>query len=58
MEQRRGFLADEIDAAAVVDVFDVVPGYALSPVLLLQGKNTEEGRLIHQTKPPKKTHLH
>lgn len=43
MEQCRGFLADEVDAAAVVDVVDVVPGDALCPVLLLQGE-TGEGR--------------
>lgn len=36
MEERRGFLADEVEAATVVDVFDVVPGDPLSPVLLLQ----------------------
>lgn len=36
MEQSCGFLADEVDAAAVVDVVDVVPGDALCPVLLLQ----------------------
>lgn len=36
MEERRGFLADEVEAAAVVDVVDVVPGDALGPVLLLQ----------------------
>lgn len=37
VEQCCGFLADEVDAAAVVDVVDVVPGDALCPVLLLQG---------------------
>ncbi len=44
VEQRCGFLADEVDAAAVVDVVDVVPGDALRPVLLLRGGNTEEER--------------
>lgn len=39
MEQRCGLLADEVDAAAVVDVLDVVPGDALCPVLLLQGEH-------------------
>lgn len=38
MEECCGFLADEVEAAAVVDVFDVVPGDALCPVLLLQGE--------------------
>lgn len=41
MEQSSGFLADEVEAAAVVDVLDVVPGDALSPVLLLQGDETQ-----------------
>lgn len=36
VEERRGLLADEVEAAAVVDVVDVVPGDALGPVLLLQ----------------------
>lgn len=36
VEQRCGFLADEVEAAAVVDVLDVVPVDALCPVLLLQ----------------------
>ena len=38
VEQRCGFLADEVEAAAVVDVLNVVPGDALGPVLLLQGQ--------------------
>lgn len=38
MEQSRWFLANEVDAAAVVNVVDVVPGDALRPVLLLQGE--------------------
>lgn len=38
VEQCRGFLADEVDAAAVVAVVDVVPGDAFCPVLLLQGE--------------------
>lgn len=38
VEECCGFLADEVEAAAVVDVFDVVPGDALCPVLLLQGE--------------------
>jgi len=37
VEQRRGLLADEVEAAAVVDVLDVVPDDALGPVLLLGG---------------------
>ena len=41
VEQSCRFLADEIDAATVVDVVDVVPGDALWPVLLLQGKHRE-----------------
>lgn len=40
MEECRGLLADEVEAAAVVDVVDVVPGDALGPVLLLrEGEN-------------------
>ena len=35
VEQRGGLLADEVDAACVVDVVDVVPADALGPVLLL-----------------------
>lgn len=38
VEQCCGFLADEVEAAAVVDVLNVVPGDALCPVLLLQGE--------------------
>lgn len=45
VEERRGFLADEVEAAAVVDVVDVVPGDALGPVLLLQGEEKPEARL-------------
>lgn len=43
MQQSCGFFADEVDAAAVVDVVDVVPGDALCSVFLLQGRggNTE-----------------
>lgn len=44
MEERRGFLADEVEAAAVVDVVDVVPGDALGPVLLLQGEEKNQRR--------------
>lgn len=40
MEQSGGFLADEVEAAAVVDVVDVVPGDPLCPVLLLQGQTS------------------
>lgn len=36
MEERGGFFADEVDAAAVVDVVDGVPANALGSVLLLQ----------------------
>lgn len=36
MEQRRGLLADEVNAACVVNVVDVVPADALGPVFLLQ----------------------
>lgn len=38
VEQRCGFLADEVQAATVVDVVDVVPGDALGPVLFLQAR--------------------
>lgn len=44
MEERGGFLADEVEAATVVNVLDVVPGDALSPVLLLQ-EDTQEMQL-------------
>ena len=37
MEQSSGLLADQVDAAAVVDVVDVVPGDALCSVFLLGG---------------------
>lgn len=42
VEQRCGLLADQVNAACVVDVVDVVPADALCPVLLLhrQKKNT------------------
>ena len=39
MEQSSGLLADQVDAAAVVDVVDGVPTDALGPVFLLE-KNT------------------
>lgn len=42
MEERCGLLADEVEAAAVVDVVDVVPGDALGPVLLLKKGKTRE----------------
>lgn len=35
MEQRRGLLADEVNAARVVNVVDIVPADALCPVFLL-----------------------
>lgn len=35
VEERGGLLADQVDAASVVDVVDVVPADALGPVLLL-----------------------
>ena len=38
VEQRSGLLAEEVDAAGVVDVVDVVPADALCPVLLLRGQ--------------------
>lgn len=41
VEQSRGLLADEVDAAAVVDVVNVVPRDALCPVLLLQEKKKD-----------------
>lgn len=45
VEERCGFLADEVEAAAVVDVVDVVPGDALGPVLLLrEGKARDATR--------------
>lgn len=37
-----GFLADEVETATVVNVFDIVPGDALRPVLLLQGETQRE----------------
>lgn len=37
VEQCRGLLADEVDAAGVVDVVDIVPADAFRPVLLLNG---------------------
>lgn len=40
MEQPCGFLADEVDAACVVDVIYVMPGDALCPVLFLRGRDT------------------
>lgn len=51
MEQSGGFLADEVEAAAVVDVVNIVPGDPLCPVLLLQGQtNKKKMRLgaLHQ----------
>lgn len=36
MEQSCGLLADEVDAATVVNVVDVVPGDAFCPVLFLR----------------------
>ena len=39
VEQRRGLLADQVDAAGVVDVVDVVPADALRPIFLLRGEN-------------------
>lgn len=38
MEQRGGLLADEANAARVVNVVDVVPADALRPVFLLHGR--------------------
>lgn len=38
VEQRCGLLADQVNAACVVDVVNVVPGDALCPVLLLNGQ--------------------
>lgn len=56
VEQRCGFLADEVEAAAVVDVFDVVPGDALCPILLLQ--NNKKKLACPETIICKKRHLH
>lgn len=41
VEQRCGLLADQVDAACVVDVVNVVPADALCPVFLLQKHNTQ-----------------
>lgn len=41
MKERGGLLADQVDAAGVVDVVDVVPADALGPVLLLHRKERE-----------------
>lgn len=51
VEKRGGFLADQVDAGAVVYVVDVVPGDALCSVLLLcthTHKHTHKG---HWFKP-------
>lgn len=42
VEERGGLLADQVDAAGVVDVVDVVPADALSPVLLLHKKKKRQ----------------
>lgn len=44
MEERSGLLADQVDAASVVDVVDVVPADALGPVLLLKRKEKTHTR--------------
>lgn len=41
VEERGGLLADQVDAAGVVDVVDVVPADALGPVLLLHRKKKD-----------------
>lgn len=41
MEERRGLLADQVNAARVVNVVNVVPADALCPVFLLQGQTTQ-----------------
>lgn len=45
MEQSGGFLADEVEAAAVVDVVNIVPGDPLCPVLLLQGQTNKKNEI-------------
>lgn len=41
VKQRCGLLADQVDAACVVDVIDVSPADALRPVFLLQSHTME-----------------
>lgn len=46
MEQRRGLLADEVNAARVVNVVDIVPADALRPVFLLHTHTNKELGII------------
>lgn len=46
VEQRCGLLADEINAACVVDVVDVVPADALRPVFLLHGHTLHNSSVL------------
>lgn len=46
MKERGGLLADQVDAAGVVDVVNVVPADALGPVLLLRKKKKRKKREI------------
>lgn len=47
VEQRCGLLADQVNAACVVDVVDVVPADALCPVLLLHRQRKIQSVLYH-----------
>lgn len=49
MEQRRGLLADQVDAARVVDVVDVAPADAFRPVFLLQGHTIQTSVSVSAT---------
>lgn len=50
MKERGGLLADQVDAAGVVDVVDVVPADALGPVLLLHRKERERNTVSQRCK--------
>lgn len=55
VEERGGLLADQVDAAGVVDVVDVVPADALGPVLLLHRKK-KDIQSVNTAKTDEKIH--
>lgn len=57
VEERGGLLADQDDAAGVVDVVDVVPADALRPVLLLH-KKKKDIQSVNTAKQMKNTYTH
>lgn len=53
VEECGGLLADQVDAAGVVDVVDVVPADALGPVLLLHMRKRKRNALSQSCKTDK-----